>query len=314
MNDDVKDCIVEAARCYMKRKGISQNKLSDISGVSYLSNMMKGVYTYKKSRTGEDSPIADKWFEMLAEAVEYKVQKDYWPLVLTKQFKDIIKHLEEAKNDAKARVIIGETGCGKTYTIKKFVKENPTATFVVTCHSSTTEKSLHDRIMKMLNIPCKGNSDERLDKISVELWRMSREGLNPVLILDEAENLKMGTFQSLKAIYDYLEDRCGIVLIGTGQLIDDLEKLKGSNKKGVPQFYSRFKTGIRYVRSIDPAYPDFLKDRQLEESLKDLLRERAENYRELKNDLEPALREADRRRGPLTEDFFRMINNIPKID
>lgn len=314
MNDDVKDCIVEAARCYMKRKGISQNKLSDISGVSYLSNIMKGIYTYKKSRTGEDSPIADKWFEMLAEAVEYKVQKDYWPLVLTKQFKDIIKHLEEAKNDAKARVIIGETGCGKTYTIKKFVKENPTATFVITCHGSTSEKSLHDRIMRILNIQCKGGPDERLDKISVELWRMSREGLSPVLILDEAENLKTETFQSLKSIYDYLEDGCGIVLIGTDQLIGELEKLKKNNRKGIPQFYSRFKTGIRYVRPIDQAYADFFKGRQIEAGLKDLLCERAEDYRGLRNNLEPALREADKRRVPLTEDFFRMINNIPKID
>lgn len=54
MTKEIKDYVIEAARIYMAEKGISQNELQGRSGVSYLSSMMNGVYTYQKQPLGRD--------------------------------------------------------------------------------------------------------------------------------------------------------------------------------------------------------------------------------------------------------------------
>lgn len=313
MTKEIKDCIVEAARLYVVQKGISQNELQNRSGVSYLSSMMNGVYTYKNSRSGEMADIADKWFYKLADYIGYKVSKDYWPTVLTPQFKAIIAELKDAKEDARVRMLIGETGCGKSYSIDRFRKNNPKGTYVVTCSGQSSVTSLVRHILQSLRMDFRGSNVFLLERIAAELRNQQLAGYKPILILDEAENLRVNTFQSIKTIYDHLKGHCGIVLIGTDQLIDTLETLYRKNAKGIPQFYSRFKSGERRLRPIDHAYSEFLSSMPLEPGLKILLQEICMDYRNLAEYLEPALRKADEKGVPLTEDFFRIVNDLPKI-
>ncbi|RHJ87606.1 ATP-binding protein [Parabacteroides sp. AM08-6] len=312
MTKEIKDCVVEAARIYMAQKGISQNELQSRSGVSYLSTMMNGVYTYKNSRSGDIGNIPDKWFQKLADYIGYKIQKDYWPTVLTSQFKTIVAELKGAKEDARIRMIIGETGCGKSYSIDRFRKSNPKGTYVITCSGQTCQSSLIRRILQALRMDCKGNCDFLLDRISAEIRNRQLAGDKPLIILDEAENLRLPTFKAVKSIYDYLKGQCGIVLIGTDQLLDKLEVLSKKNKEGMPQFYDRFSSGLRYLRPIDRTYSEFLSTITLEPGLKELVLKICRSYRSLSDYMEPALRKADEKGVMLTEDFFRIIHDLPK--
>lgn len=317
MTKEIKDSVMEAARVYMKEKSISQNDLQNRSGVSYLSSMMNGIYTYKNSRSGEMASIADKWFWKLADYIGYKVQKDYWPTVLTSQFKTIVAELKGAKDDARVRMIIGESGCGKTYSIERFRQNNPKGTYVITCSGQTCASSLIRRILQTLRMDCRGDNDYLLDRISSEFRNRQLAGEKPILILDEAENLRPQTFKAVKSIYDYLKGKCGIVLIGTDQLLAKLEYLLKKDKRGypqdgIPQFYSRFKCGERRLRPIDRTYSDFLSNLALSPSLQDLIQKTCMDYRGLAESLEPALRKADEKGIIMDEDFFRIINDIPK--
>lgn len=314
MTKEIKDYVIEAARIYMAEKGISQNELQGRSGVSYLSSMMNGVYTYKNSRSGEIGNIADKWFQKLADHIGYKIQKDYWPTVLTTQFKTIVAELKGAKEDARIRMIIGETGCGKSYAIDRFRKGNPRGTYVVTCSGQTCQSSLIQRILYALRMDCRGNCDYLLGRISAEIRNQQLAGDKPILILDEAENLRLPTFKAVKSIYDYLKGQCGIVLIGTDQLLDKLEKMSGKNTEGMPQFYDRFSSGLRNLRPIDHTFTEFMSSLTLEPGLKDLIQKSCRSYRGLADYMEPALRKADEKGVPLTEDFFRIIHDLPKYE
>lgn len=314
MVKEIKDCIVEAARLYMGQKKMSQNELQSHSGVSYLSSMMNGVYTYRNSRSGETASIADKWFEKLAAAVGYKVNKEYWPAVPTSQFKTIIAELKGAKEDARMRMIIGETGCGKSYAISRFLQNNPKGTYLITCSGQTCASSLIGRLLMALRMDCKGRNDFLLDKVAAELRTQQLAGNKPLLILDEAENLRLPTFQAVKTIFDYLKGHCGIVLIGTNQLTDSLERLCKKNERGMPQFYSRFKSGERILHPIDRTYAEFLSSLALEPGLKNLLLGICLDYRTLADYMEPALRKADEKGVLLTEEFFRIIHDLPKTD
>lgn len=314
MTNDIKDAVMEAAREYLQQKGISQNELQRRSGVSYLSGMMKGIYTYEDKRAEKVNNIPDKWFQKLADHIGYRINKDYWPTVATSQFKKVIAELREAKQHAHVRMIIGETGCGKSYSIERFRQNKPIGTFVITCSGQTCQKSLINRILQVLDMDCKGNCDFLLDRISAEIRNRQLAGQEPVLILDEAENLRLPTFKAVKSIYDYLKGKCGIVLIGTDQLINKLDKLSNKNEEGMPQFYDRFRCGERRLLPIDRTYSEFLSSFSLEPGLRDLILKRCRSYRNLADYMEPALRKADEKGIPLTEDFFRIIHDLPKYE
>lgn len=307
MTHEEKQQIVKAAQGYMSDKGISQNELAKLTGVnaSYLSSIMKGVFTFTNSRTGEESPIADKWFQAIADRIGLKLTKEYWPLVRTEQFVDIVKELTEAKESASTRIIVGETGCGKSYTVDRFQKAYPQGTYVVTCNQNDTISDLIRKMQKVLKVSFDGSVSYRIDRISMELSRIADNGQQPVLIFDEAEYLSTRGLLSIKTIYDYLKGICGIVLIGTDDILNKLEKTK--RKEGMPQFIRRFKAGIRNVRPIDRTFSKFFEGRGYAKDLIKLLRQNADNYGELADFLEPALREADVQGKPLTKEFFESM-------
>ena len=159
MKVEEKQSIIQAAQAYMEEKGISQNELSKLTGVnvSYLSSMMKGVFTFINSRTGKESDIDDKWFLALAGRIGHKVAKEYWPLVETEQFIDIVKELTEAKETATTRIIVGETGCGKSYTVERFRQAYPQGTYVVTCNQNDSISDLVRKIQKVLKVSFDGS-------------------------------------------------------------------------------------------------------------------------------------------------------------
>ena len=307
MTQEEKQSIVKAALAYMEDKGISQNELARLTGVnaSYLSSMLKGVFTFVNSRTKEESSIADKWFQAIAERIGHKVKKEYWPLVKTEQFIDIVKELTEAKETATTRIIVGETGCGKSYTVDRFQKAYPIGTYVVTCNQNDSISDLIRKIQKVLNVSFDGSVSYRIDRISMELSRIADNRQQPVLIFDEAEYLSPRGLLSIKTIYDYLKGICGIVMIGTEDILNKLERTK--RKEGMPQFIRRFKAGIRHIRPIDRTFNKFFEGKGFSKDLINLLRMNADNYGELADYLEPAIREADNRGEVLTKEFFESM-------
>jgi len=322
METETKKRIIEAASAYAYRNGWANeengtngaNKLASLSDVniSYISNMLNGVFTYVNSRKGTNEPIADIYFSKLAKAIGYAEEKQYWKHVTTSQFRDIIFELTEAKEKAATRVLIGEAGCGKSYTISKFQQANPTGTYVVTCFKEDTLPDLLGKIETALRIASTGSRSERIGRIARELYKSARKGEKPVLIFDESESLTGRTFGTLKSLYDSLNWICSIVLIGTDDLIDTLERAKRNRRPGMPQFYRRFKAGIRPLKSIDVTFGEFFSQLgfELDTELKKTLKKTCENYGELHDFLEPALKKAEEMGELLTDSFFRNYHKL----
>ena len=307
MKTSEKQSIMQAAQAYMMEKGISQNELAKLTGVnsSYLSGMMKGIFTFTNSRNGKESDIDDKWFQAVASKIGFKLTKEYWPLVETEQFIDIVKELTEAKETATTRIIVGETGCGKSYTVDRFHQAYPSGTYVITCNQNDSISDLIRKIQKELRVNFDGSVSYKIDRISIELSRMADNAQQPMLIFDEAEYLSVRGLLSIKTIYDYLKGICSIVMIGTSDILNKLEKSK--RKEGMPQFIRRFKAGIRHVRPIDRTFARFFEGKGYSKDLTKLLRMNADNYGELADYLEPAIREADRCGKELTREFFESM-------
>lgn len=299
-----KNQIWEAADSFMKLHRMSQNDLSKKSGVnsSYLIAMQKG--------DEKVTEIPDKWFVKLAEYVGFSIEKTYWETKPTPQLIRILPTLEEAKKFGYTRIVIGETGCGKSYVLNKFIRHNPQDSFNIVVGSSDNIGDLIDKILDAIQIPYAKSKSKKLKDITVKMKEMKLRGLSPIISFDECEYMKQPALCAMKELHDSLVQYCSIIMFGTEQFLKNIETLRKRNKAGIPQFWRRIKFGVVYLPSIDRKYNDFLEG--IEPNLKSFLRNNCDNYGELHDVLVPAMREADRLGEPLTENLVRKMLNMPE--
>lgn len=303
-----KQQITEALNQYIELYTISANEIVKRSGIneSYISSIKKGETTVGKSE------IKDKWYLIIAEFIGYSLKKEYWNLKETPQLYRMLSTLEDAKENGLTNIIIGETGSGKSYISDMFLRANPVDTFKIVVGSLDTIGDLLDKIIDALKIATPKTKSKKIGEVAKKLKQLKLEGQKPHLIFDECEYMKQPALCSMKELYDALVGICGITLIGTSQLTDNLDKLRKKNRSGIPQFYRRIKFGIRELPSIDRSFSMFL-DHVEDKALIKFLKQNCDNYGELHDVLVPAMKEADRTGQPLTEDFVRTILGMPKL-
>lgn len=220
--------------------------------------------------------------------------------------------LEDAKDNGLTNIVIGETGSGKSYISDLFVRAYPVDTFKIAVGSLDTIGDLLDKVIDVLKIATPKTKSKKIGEIAKRLKQLRLEGFKLHLIFDECEYMKQPALCSMKELYDALIGICGITLIGTSQLIDNLDKLRKKNRSGIPQFYRRIKFGIRELPSIARTFKMFLETVE-DKSLQKFLKQNCDNYGELHDVLVPAMKEADRTGEELNENFVRTILGMPKL-
>jgi len=303
--------IAKHSRKYITSKTLSQVDFANKSGVpkEYITNILKGNF---EINAGADKVvvIADKYFQKLADFIGYETEASYWENRATPQFISIIANLQDAKKYRSTSLIIGETGSGKSHGINLFLRKYPTDTFVVTIGSTDNLTDIIDKIIDVLKITTGKSKSKKLGDIAKKLKSLKEAGLEPQLIFDESEYMKQPALCSVKELHDYLNKYCSLVLIGTQQLLSNIDILRKRNKPGIPQFYRRIKFGIRLLPAVDKSFKLFLNDIESIE-VKKFLRRICENYGELHDVLVPVKREAERTGETITEDFIRKVLNLP---
>lgn len=307
MDKETKKAIIEALKAYAADKDLSQEQLAQTLkiNVSYVNAMLKGEFVIGKTE------IKDNLFKKAAKAIGYTFEPVYWVLKQTSEYVQITTELLDAKVSGRGKMLIGETGCGKTYTTNDFLMNYPSHTYRITVSSLHKLKDIVNELCELLGVDTTGSYVNRLKRISNRLNVLKLNGAKLVIIIDEAENLTIPALKMMKALYDALKGICPIVLIGTPQLERKLDTLNEKDIEGIPQFCRRVKAGKRSIKSSDKAkrFSPFLEQVE-DEDLKTLLITLADNYGELNDYLEYALEEADRMNVPLTEDFFRKLFDL----
>lgn len=311
MEQSVKQQIAQKVSQYMADHELSQSEVSLKTGVrkEYLSTILKENSDFTYSAGNSKGAIPAKHFHSLAEFVGFTTEKVYWEVKATEQLTAMLSILEDAKQYGYYNVIIGETGAGKTQAAQLFAKKNPADVFIITVGSSDNLADLLDKVIDALKIPSARTKSKKLTDIANEMKRLRRDGYEPVLIFDESEYMKQPALCSQKELYDKLHTHCAIILVGTEQLIRNIDTLRKRNKAGIPQFYRRIKFGIRTLPSIDRSYTMFLTE--VDKNIKSFLQGICDNYGELHDVIVPTLREADRLKQPLSEQLIKKVLNLP---
>lgn len=312
MNIAEKKQIIADTLAYMETRGLNNTDLHKLTGVdkAYLSEMFKANTKFKYNAGDGERDIPERWFRVLQELINQGAEQELWKTIPTSQMKSILATLEESKEFGYTRVIIGETGCGKTYFTDKFVATNPKENFKITVGSMDNIADLLDKILDVLKIKHGKSKSKKIRDIVKDLKARKLRGEKPALIFDEAEYMKQTTLCNIKELHDHLNKYVSINLIGTDQLLDKLEILKKKNKAGMPQFYRRVKFGIRVLSPIDTSFKGFLNDIE-DKGLIKFLQQNCDNYGELHDAMIPIIRESHRTGEPMTERFARKVLQLP---
>jgi DNA transposition AAA+ family ATPase len=298
---------------YLKDHSISQKDFSSRAGVpkEYISSIANGVFDYNAGK-GKVHPINDRHFKSILKFIKPEESKE-WRTIVTPQLTMMLSELQDAKEHAYTRVLIGETGCGKSFVKDIFQRKNPTEVIAITVGSEDTIASLLNKVCLALRAPQQGRtSAQKIRDISLALEAIYHHGKKPMLVFDESEYMKPRALCNIKEFYDHLEGFCSIVLIGTKQLINEIDKLRKKDAKGIPQLYRRIKFGIRHLPRVNRSFSEFLEDIQ-DKPLKKFLQRECNNYGELHDILVPSIREAKRLQRPLDLELVRKVIGMDSV-
>lgn len=256
--------------------------------------------------------------------VQVSENKVVWKTIETPQFLQIVTALENAKGTGRTKMLIGGPGIGKTYAINKFCNRHKTHTYRITVSNEHKLEDIIDELLTLLGfnfspligIRMRGYSKKiRIDKIAERLVEIKQNGGKPILIFDEGENMNMAVLKTIKGLYDRLESHCSIVLIGTERLVERIlnvkEGRKGRDRESLPELYSRFKAGLRYIKPVTPdLFKPFLDSYVNDLGLRKLISTSLTSYRDLHDHLEPVMVEANETGKPLSEQLYRMFHEL----
>ena len=313
METTQKQAVITAVKEYMAQHSLTQADVASKTGLNkgYVNILLKEGSDFKYTAGDKTGDIADSYFFALAEFAGVKLKKEYWEMKATNQLYAVLSNLQTAKDHGEANVIVGETGCGKSYSVKLYASKHPRDTFIITVGSSDNLGDLLDKIIDQLRLTTGKTKSNKIRSIALWLKVLKNQGLSPQLIFDEAEYMKQPALCAFKELYDALHSLCSLVLIGTDQLTENIEKLRKRNKAGMPQFYRRIKFGIRILPVIDRSFKDFTEN-ITSRDVKNFIQTYCDNYGEVHDMLVPALREADRTKEPLTVPFIKKVLNLPE--
>ena len=209
------------------------NSLKNVSPAT-ISHMLKGS---KQLLNGVDAEawqkIKDEMWRNVAAQIGFSF--DDWIVAETRDFKLLNKLLSYSKQKAKVSFIIGDTGSGKTETIKKFTKENKQV-YTLKCNDFWNRKTF---LFELLTAIGEDASGYTMYEMMVKIVNKIKGQESPLLVLDEADKLNDQLLYFFITLYNNLEDHCGIVMIATQFLEKRIERGIRLGKKGYPEIYSR---------------------------------------------------------------------------
>ena len=126
-------------------------------------------------------------------------------------------------------LITGPSGVGKSITLRRFVKELDDARFRALLLSTlpSTPHGFLRSLSRELGLPMRQHTADLFDQVQARLVEQGKaEGPHPVLVLDDAEGLRievMDVLRRLTAVNLDEQDHFSVVLAGTDELLHTLQ-------------------------------------------------------------------------------------------
>ena len=225
---------------------IDLNKLMndlDLSLASTARSIGCSTGALSKVRKGNYEAEPDKILKLIRQFLQ--LQKDRRevlpraPFVETSVTRKVLRACRVAHVEKEMVLLAGQSGIGKTMSLRKYALENKTAIYIVANAACNMHMTMY-RIAQMSEASVRGNTAEIADCIVRRL-----KGTNRVLIVDEADHLNFNAIEMVRYIHD--EAGIGVVLSGWQDMLHEITG--GGTGEGK---YSRVYTRCGMVEHLKP--------------------------------------------------------------
>lgn len=181
--------------------------------VSALNAWMKGTYKGDNARVEKAvSYFLEAQKEAGVETGRYKKDFDF---VETEIYRDVLRSVNLAEYRGEIRVIIGQSGVGKSVSLDRIKEDREASMILVKCYPGIRK----NRFMKKLAIEAgtegTGTYDDVFEDICSRLKNTGR-----TIVIDEAEHLTIETIDAARRINDFTG--CGLVFVGLPKFYNEL--------------------------------------------------------------------------------------------
>lgn len=202
----------------------------------------------------------DKW-QLIKDELWLKVGKYLghtntgWQIAETTNYRMITQVLDDARAESMFMAISHKAGSGKTATINHYRAMNANeAVFVIQAREWAKREFLVS-LCQTLGIAV-GKGYVTVDKLGQKVIKFfnDRQGVKPLLIIDEADKLKPSALRYLVPLYNELEDKAAVVISGTDNLEAEIKRGVQYNRKGFDEIDSRF--GRNFIHLVGATFND----------------------------------------------------------
>ena len=174
-----------------------------------------------------------------------------WKAARTATFDYVTTQLEFCQERSLSSILCDMPNIGKTFTARHYVRTHRNAVYI-DCSQVKTKTQLVKKIAEEFGVGCRGWYVDIYNDLTYYLRSIDR----PLIILDEAGDLKNEAMLELKALWNATERACAWYMMGADGLKERLRRSIESKMVGYTEMLSRY--GDRYNRVT----PDDARERE----------------------------------------------------
>lgn len=227
------------------------SKYCDNAGSANKASAQLGISgaTISKMLSGKHNDIADDMWRKMSKVLGFKLEEQWQhaDTVPHKAFNDLFT---DAQLHSSVYGVVCQPGSGKTYTLDRYRRSNPNVWYVK-CKRHTSEGELMQDLLRSMG---KNPPVRAINGLLAAVLQVVERSESPVIIFDEIEKVKNDTLFLVIDLYNILQYKCGIVLIGTPNLKARIERGVRLNKMCFNELHSRL--GGRFIEVPSPTQKD----------------------------------------------------------
>ena len=228
----------------MKRR----RELFDGSDAKYAMSLGINNAQYSRIKNGElDRVLSDAVWISIARRLEVEISGGpEWKTAETPVFKFIMKQLEVCQQGHISSMLCDLSDIGKTYTARHYAKTHKNVVYI-DCSQVKSKQKLIRQMAKSFGVGSTGKYADVYEDLVFYLKTLP----TPLIILDEAGDLKYDAFLEIKALWNATDMACAYYMMGADGLKEKIRRAIDNKTVGYTEIFSRF--GKKYGRVIPVA-------------------------------------------------------------
>ncbi len=201
---------------------------------------------FKEQHDFVQDNVSDQQWLKLGQALRIDPSERKWNVARTDVFNVIEEDIKFCQKNAKSRIFVDDCAIGKTFTAK-YLTKTLTNCFYVDASQATSKVTFIRHMAFSLGLEYKGHYLSVINGIKYYLNSLEK----PIVIIDEAGDLRYTAFLFIKELWNATENNCGWYLMGADGLKSAIEKGIKSQKVGYAEVFSRFSNNYSSIVPTD---------------------------------------------------------------